>query len=345
MPFIDDDLLWCPDNDGKMVDLSCLDPGGGSTTGNSATPGGNMNDQMTPMGMGVIGGLASSNPASAPECGDLAELSQADLKGLVGEITEEDEIFTSISDPNFELDNIFAEVDESFLSGNPMGGERMRCREVRFGRDDFIPATPTDSAKTPSDLHLIQIKQELETMGSSDEEPMSTSAMETVSSTSTLTTLLRSSPHSNLNHNHNHLITQLMNSAPISSISNNLQHNNGSQTFASLLNDSEANGGGCSSTPLLQNALQNNISNGLIDSRHIKRENSVAAANPLLAEVWPISHWAFWEDLGLLSSSYDRSMASPVSTPSSTPTLPGLLGHVKIKKEVLDHPHDSCKGL
>ncbi len=24
MPFIDDDLLWCPDNDGKMVDLSCL---------------------------------------------------------------------------------------------------------------------------------------------------------------------------------------------------------------------------------------------------------------------------------------------------------------------------------
>ena len=24
MPFIDDDLLWCPDNDGRMVDLSCL---------------------------------------------------------------------------------------------------------------------------------------------------------------------------------------------------------------------------------------------------------------------------------------------------------------------------------
>lgn len=88
------------------------DPGGGSGAGNSAAPGGN-NEQMTPMGMGVIGGLASSNPSTAPECGDLAELSQADLKGLVGEMTEEDEIFTSISDPNFELDNIFAEV--SFL--------------------------------------------------------------------------------------------------------------------------------------------------------------------------------------------------------------------------------------
>lgn len=47
---------------------------------------------------------------------------------------------------------------------------------------------------------------------------------------------------------------------------------------------------------------------------------------------------------GLLSSSYDRPMASPASTPSSTPSLPSLLGHVKIKKEVLDHPHDMCKG-
>lgn len=90
--------------------VSPQDPGGGNGAGNSAAPGGNNNEQMTPMGMGVIGGLASSNPSSAPECGDLAELSQADLKGLVGEITEEDEIFTSISDPNFELDNIFAEV-------------------------------------------------------------------------------------------------------------------------------------------------------------------------------------------------------------------------------------------
>lgn len=24
MPFLDDDLLWCPDSDGRMVDLSCL---------------------------------------------------------------------------------------------------------------------------------------------------------------------------------------------------------------------------------------------------------------------------------------------------------------------------------
>ncbi|XP_050738165.1 ecdysone-induced protein 74EF-like isoform X2 [Eriocheir sinensis] len=333
MPFIDDDLLWCPDNDGKMVDLSCLDPGGGNGAGNSAAPGGNNNEQMTPMGMGVIGGLASSNPSSAPECGDLAELSQADLKGLVGEITEEDEIFTSISDPNFELDNIFAEVDDSFLSGNPMRGRDGRC-----GRDDFIPATPTDSAKTPSDLHMIHIKQEMETM--SDEEPMSTSTMDAVSSTSTLT-LMRSPQHSMSSHSH--LMSHLGNNACASPLGHHMQHTNGSQTFESLLNDSETNGNGCTNTSLLQNALQNNP-NGLIDPRHIKRENSVAAANPLLAEMAPIPHWAFWEDFGLLSSSYDRPMASPASTPSSTPSLPSLLGHVKIKKEVLDHPHDMCKG-
>ncbi|XP_047492883.1 ecdysone-induced protein 74EF-like isoform X7 [Penaeus chinensis] len=347
MPFIDDNLLWCPDNDGKMVDLSCLDPGGGNAADNSATPGGHNNDQMTPMGMGVIGGLASSHPSSAPECGDLAELSQADLKGLVGEMTEDDEIFTSISDPTIELDNIFAEipqVDDSFLSGNPVGNERMRGR---CGREDAIPATPTDSAKTPSDLHLIQIKQELEQLGSSDEEPMSTSTLEAVSSTSTLNSVLRSSPLSGHNHNHNHLISQLINNPMASSNSNNNLHNtNGNQSFASLLNDSETNGigNGCSSTSLLQNALQNNGSaNGLIDARHIKRENSVAAANPLLAEAWPISHWAFWEDLGLLSSPFDRPMGSPVTNQSPTQTLPGLLGHIKVKKEVLDHHHDSCK--
>lgn len=154
---------------------------------------------------------------------------------------------------------------------------------------------------------------------------MSTSTMDAVSSTSTLT-LMRSPQHSMSSHSH--LMSHLGNNACASPLGHHMQHTNGSQTFESLLNDSETNGNGCTNTSLLQNALQNNP-NGLIDPRHIKRENSVAAANPLLA--------------GLLSSSYDRPMASPASTPSSTPSLPSLLGHVKIKKEVLDHPHDMCK--
>lgn len=62
---------------------------------------------------------------------------------------------------HFKAYNLFLliQVDDSFLSGNPMRGRDGRC-----GRDDFIPATPTDSAKTPSDLHMIHIKQEMETM-------------------------------------------------------------------------------------------------------------------------------------------------------------------------------------
>lgn len=143
------------------------------------------------------------------------------------------------------------------------------------------------SLRYPNDPMILQ----------SDEEPMSTSTLEAVSSTSTLNSVLRSSPLSGPNHNHNHLISQLINNPMASSNSNNNLHNtNGNQSFASLLNDSETNGvgNGCSSTSLLQNALQNNCSaNGLIDARHIKRENSVAAANPLLAGEFSFLFYSF----------------------------------------------------
>ena len=51
---------------------------------------------------------------SPPQCGDLTELSQADLKGLVGE-GNEDEIFTPISDPVLELDNIFGDINNQVI--------------------------------------------------------------------------------------------------------------------------------------------------------------------------------------------------------------------------------------
>lgn len=344
MPFIDDDLLWCPENDGSLVnprvDFGTLDPGGGGGIGISSTPSGgmgNLNDQMTPLGMGVIGGVAS-NPSSAPECGDLAELSSADLKGLVGEMPEEDDIFTSISDPNYELDNIFCDVDDSFLQ---ITGER-KIRNRGLRDDNSIPATPTDSAKTHSDLNLIHIKQELEHMGSNEDLSHSGSNnYDCVSSTSTLTNLLRSSPASgNINHQNN-IIAQLINSSSSSnnnnsSSSHNLNNSSSSchQSFASLLNDVETSGSNnCSSSSisaasLLQNALQNN--SGLIDPRHIKRETSVAANNPLLA--------------GLLSSSFDRSPPSPGSTVSAASMIPTILNQVKVKKEVLDPPHETLNS-
>ena len=67
---------------------------------------------LTPMGMGMIGGLSATEVilGGPPECGDLTELSQADLKGLVSEVPEE-EIFTNISDPVLELDTIFADIN------------------------------------------------------------------------------------------------------------------------------------------------------------------------------------------------------------------------------------------
>lgn len=34
MPFIDDELLWCPDNDGRMVDISA-NPSGQEMAGNT----------------------------------------------------------------------------------------------------------------------------------------------------------------------------------------------------------------------------------------------------------------------------------------------------------------------
>jgi E74-like factor 1/2/4 len=90
MPFIDNDLLWCPDNDGKMVDLSaCLQDAASVAVGqqNTAT-------------------------------GGLGELSQSDLSSLVPPMPEEqthmgdnDDIFKHLTDPSFELDNLLNEFN------------------------------------------------------------------------------------------------------------------------------------------------------------------------------------------------------------------------------------------
>nr|CAD7416653.1 unnamed protein product [Timema poppensis] len=87
MPFIDDDLLWCPDNDGKMVDLSqCLESAGGR----QQDPGG-------------------GSPG-------LGELSQSDLTGLVPGLGDEDDIFRQLDDTAFELDNFFTDLENKVRS-------------------------------------------------------------------------------------------------------------------------------------------------------------------------------------------------------------------------------------
>ena len=138
MPFIDDDLLWCPDNDGRMVDLSCLVNISILTIiFNSfhflqkyekfakfkSTPlDGDLflNENPRVVLSAIQTAAQSVQPTAVPplnqggEFSDLTELSHADLNGLVSEIEGEDEIFKQFG--NFELDNIFAEFDEKVSS-------------------------------------------------------------------------------------------------------------------------------------------------------------------------------------------------------------------------------------
>ncbi|XP_076316223.1 uncharacterized protein LOC143228770 isoform X2 [Tachypleus tridentatus] len=79
MPYVNSDLLWCPDTDGKMVDLSCLDSG--------------------------------PNVIVQQQHDVLQELSHMDFHGLVPELAEGEDIITQFSYPHFELDRIFADTE------------------------------------------------------------------------------------------------------------------------------------------------------------------------------------------------------------------------------------------
>ena len=70
---------------------------------NSTPPSSGVSDHLTPIGMGVIGGMAACSPLS-PSLNDLTVLSQADLSGL-GDYLEE-----NITTSEFDIDNIFADV-------------------------------------------------------------------------------------------------------------------------------------------------------------------------------------------------------------------------------------------
>jgi hypothetical protein len=78
MPFIDDDLLWCPDNDGRMVDLStCLQDA--VANANAMNPNGEM-------------------PGGS-----------CDLSALDPLSNDSDELLRQLTENTFELDNFFNE--------------------------------------------------------------------------------------------------------------------------------------------------------------------------------------------------------------------------------------------
>ncbi|XP_064481286.1 ecdysone-induced protein 74EF-like isoform X2 [Ornithodoros turicata] len=112
MPFIEDDLLWCPNTDGKMVDLSCLDSGPNVLL--EAPQGGGNNDV-------------------------LAELSQQDLQGLAAD--EEAELLRQLADPTFEIEAIFADFEPhatpvGMTCMDDIGSQQTACRKRRRRRSE-----------------------------------------------------------------------------------------------------------------------------------------------------------------------------------------------------------------
>lgn len=110
MPFIEDDLLWCPNTDGKMVDLSCLDSG--------------------------------PNVLVEPQPDVLTELTHTDLHGLG--IDEEEEILRQLADPAFEIDAIFADLEPRLEPHGAtavavIGDDQTACRKRRRRRSEDHP--------------------------------------------------------------------------------------------------------------------------------------------------------------------------------------------------------------
>lgn len=132
MPFIEDDLLWCPNTDGKMVDLSCLDSG--------------------------------PNVMVEPQPDVLTELTHTDLHGLG--IDEEEEILRQLADPAFEIDAIFADLDprlephgaQAVAVGMVPGDDQAQsaCRKRRRRRSEEPP--PGCSGLQP--FHQVTVKIE-----------------------------------------------------------------------------------------------------------------------------------------------------------------------------------------
>lgn len=114
MPFIDNDLLWCPDNDGKMVDLSsCLQVSALFTHQESFN---NVTFCLKDAASVAVG----QQTAAPQNGGGLGELSQSDLSSLVPPIQEgpepmpdTEDIFKQLSETSFEIDNFLNEFNTS----------------------------------------------------------------------------------------------------------------------------------------------------------------------------------------------------------------------------------------
>ncbi|KAJ8932976.1 hypothetical protein NQ314_014308 [Rhamnusium bicolor] len=142
MPFIDNDLLWSSDHDGKMVDLSsCLQ------------------DASVAIGQ--------QNAATGTNGGGLGELSQSDLSSLVppmpeGPMSDTDDIFKHLSDTTaIEIENILSEFSQTTY--------------IKQEENNNIPNTNGDEPVSSSNLlqKSAQVMLEMRKIHHSSREPHS----------------------------------------------------------------------------------------------------------------------------------------------------------------------------
>ncbi|KAJ8932919.1 hypothetical protein NQ318_005995 [Aromia moschata] len=154
MPFIDNDLLWSSDHDGKMVDLSsCLQ------------------DASVAIGQ--------QNVATGTSGGGLGELSQSDLSSLVpplpeGQMADTEDIFKHLSDTTaIEIESILSEFSQTpyikvmlemkkytMAAANPILAEKLSTPSDQTiqphatnGRPQLAPLTPKiEKAEAPMEI-------------------------------------------------------------------------------------------------------------------------------------------------------------------------------------------------
>ncbi|CAH1110313.1 unnamed protein product [Psylliodes chrysocephalus] len=129
MPFIDNDLLWSSDHDGKMVDLSsCL--------------------QDASVATGQQNGATGAS-------GSLGELSQSDLSSLVPHMQEPnmndtDDIFRHLSDTTaIEIENILSEFSQT-----PYIKQEENNNAPTPSNEDSVPNSPTDQKSSQALLEM-----------------------------------------------------------------------------------------------------------------------------------------------------------------------------------------------
>ncbi|XP_044021163.1 ecdysone-induced protein 74EF isoform X2 [Aphidius gifuensis] len=151
MPFIDDELLWCPDNDGKMVDLTqCLQENG---TGQSV--------EFSSMDLSALVGAPSETPQNVPVRDDNGDMSSVNEDTL--------QSFDTLDTFLRELQADLAEASQPTSTTSTTINNNISCR--RQMRYNIAAANPLLAEKlaapssqiSPSSLNSYSARAEIKT--------------------------------------------------------------------------------------------------------------------------------------------------------------------------------------